>query len=166
LKPRASILTSLLSTLFAVCLLCTNCAGDDDELQLAQNQDRNRQLRQNMRTVQIAAERYAADRDGVRYPKEIDSDLKTYFPGGIDGKRASPVGPVNPFSGVNEFPVLGSQSDLDVVRTGRKASLGPGTIKYIPLEGGASYAIIGAAHNGKLLMDEHNPDQILVLSNR
>lgn len=156
-----AIVVSLIAVIF-----CTGCGGGEQSFESAEESERDNRLRVNMRMVQVAAEHYAADHDGVRYPNTIDNDFKTYFPGGSDGNRAAFVGPVNPFSGVNEFPSLGSEADVQAIRGGGKLRLAPGEIRYTPLEAGAAYVIVGGSHDGKPLTDRHNPDQILILSNR
>jgi hypothetical protein len=117
--------------------------------------------------VQKAAERFAADHGNVNYPVEIDDMFKTYFPGGTEGRIAAPVGPVNPFNGANEFPVLGKAraASAEELRHLKPFEVGAGVVEYIPMEGGHSYAIVSGAHDGKVMMDELHPDQILVFSN-
>lgn len=118
-----------------------------------------------MRTVQVAAEKYAANHGGKQYPTTIDDQFKTYFPGGLEGARPAPVGPPNPFSGENEFPKLAARADVEGMRRGTRFELKAGVIEYSPINNGQGYAIVGGAHDGKALMDEHNPDQVLVFSN-
>jgi hypothetical protein len=133
----------------------------------ARDKPRDNIVRQNMRTMQSAVERYAAEHGGNTYPSEINQELKTYFPGGVEGRRESPVGPINPFSAQNEFPTVASVvKDVEQTRNGKRFEVPAGKVYYCLLDNGQSYAIVGGAHDGKVLMDENNPDQVLVFSNK
>lgn len=138
-----------------------------DPFEADKNKKRDKEVFENMRTTQRAAERFAADHGNVNYPVEIDDMFKTYFPGGTEGRVAAQVGMVNPFNGANEFPILGktAAANAEELRHSKRFELGRGVIEYIPLEGGHSYAIVSGAHDGKVMMDELHPDQILVFSN-
>lgn len=117
-------------------------------------EQRDRQLWTNMRDVQTAAEHYAANHDGDKYPTTIDDAFKSYMPGGgEDNEKARPVGLVNPFNGANEWPVVGSITDVMAVRNGPVPTVRPGEIQYSPLDGGKGYAIIGGGHEGRALRD-------------
>jgi hypothetical protein len=108
----------------------------------------------NMRDLQTAAEHFAANHGGDKYPTEIDDDFKSYLPGGAeDGRTPRPVGLINPFNGSNEWPTLGSVKDVLSVRNAPPPIIRPGGIEYSSLEGGAGYAIIGGGHDGKALTD-------------
>lgn len=155
-----------------VVLLLASACGDvnnpSDPFEVEKNAERDKQVRENMRTVQTAAEHYAADHGNINYPVQIDDMFKTYFPGGEEGRQVAPVGIVNPFTSVNEFPVIGkmdAKSAQDIRHTKRFA-IGKGVIEYIPLEGGHGYAIVGGAHDDQVLMDDLHPDEVLVFSNR
>lgn len=154
----------------AACPFLTGCGQSDWEPDGSAGRAdwpvREERVRDNMRQVQLAVEHYAADHGNCNYPLAMDESFKTYLPGGIDGQRPSPVGPANPFSGLNEFPSIGSTiKDVKALRFGKPLSIAVGTIEYTPLKGGSSYAIVGGSHDGKMLMDPANPDQVLVLSN-
>jgi hypothetical protein len=118
-----------------------------------------------MQRVQLAAEHYAADHNTDQYPVSIDDDFKSYLPGGQEGSVPAPMGPVNVFTGVNQFPELGNIKDVHSVRFGQRFSIRRGTIQYCPLKNGKGYAIIGGAHDDQAMMDVLNPGQVLVFSN-
>jgi hypothetical protein len=118
-----------------------------------------------MRAIQLAAEHYAADHGSCNYPQAIDDSFKTYMPGGVAGRTPSPVGPANPYSGINEFPSPGTIKDVHAVRFGRPFPMAAGHIEYTPLKNGESYAVVGGNHDGKSFEDPDNPGQVLVLSN-
>lgn len=134
----------------------TNISGDAD---------RDFEVREAMQRIQVAAEHYAADHGTDTYPVTIDDDFKSYFPGGQEGSVPAPIGPVNVFTGVNEYPVLGKIRDVHSARFGERFPVKRGTIQYCPLNNGKGYAIIGGAHDDKAMMDIKNPGQVLVFSN-
>jgi hypothetical protein len=150
---------------------CSSCGGDQtlppDPFEADKVKKQDKQLKENMRVVQKAAERFAADHGSVNYPVEVDEMFKSYFPGGTEGRVAAQVGPVNPFTAANEFPLLGKRTvaSAEEMRHTKRFELQRGVIEYIPLDGGHSYAIIGGAHDGKVLMDELHEGQVLVFSN-
>jgi hypothetical protein len=114
----------------------------------------------------LAAEHYAADHDTINYPTQMDDVFKTYFPGGAEGRRPSPIGPVNPFNGANEFPtVIVSKQKPEEIRDGKRFEIPAGKIQYMVLQDGKGYAIVGGAHDNKAMADDNNPQQVLVLSN-
>ena len=156
--------TILVSLVGGISLIATAGCGQS-ELDAQKIKDHESDLRDNMRLVQIAAEHFAGAHGANTYPKNIDGDFKTYFRGGVEGKTSAVVGLVNPFTNVNEFPDLGTMADPIAARSGPRFSLAPGKIQYCPLAGGKGYAIVGGAHDGKVLTDAYNPDQILVLTN-
>ena len=162
-------LTSLVALLIA-CLTLSACGqSDNEQVDVAGRADwpvREERVRENMRQVQLAVEHYAADHGSCNYPQTIDDAFKTYLPGGIEGEKPSPVGPANPFSGMNEFPSLGHTiTDVKAIRFGKPLPMRVGVIEYTPLNGGTSYAIVAGGHDGNMLMDPVNPGQVLVLSN-
>lgn len=118
-----------------------------------------------MRNVQKAAEEFAADHGGDSYPVDISDSFKTYFPGGIPGNKQAPVGPVNPFTGINAFPSIGHISDPIAAKKAARFPIEAGRIEYSPLGSGQGYAIVGGAHDGKALEDIYNPGEVLVLTN-
>ena len=74
-----------------------------------QSIQRDEQVRDNMRLVQMAAENYAADHGGDAYPLRIDdSRSEPTFAGALRDKRRLQVGAINPFTGLNQFPSVGS----------------------------------------------------------
>jgi hypothetical protein len=159
---------NLLKILLPVILgiACVACQMAPDAEQQRRDSEMDKRVRENMRTAQIAAEKYAADHGSINYPATIDDDYKSYFPGGIGGKRPAPVGPVNPFTGENEFPALaGVVKDVVSTRDGKRFSLQRGKVFYTPLNGGKSYAIVGGAHDDQAMTDENEPTQVLVFSN-
>lgn len=152
-------------------LSLTACGGDQtlpsDPFEAEKVKEKEKQVRENMRTVQIAAEHFAADHGNINYPVAVDDMFKTYFPGGTEGHQVAPVGLINPFTSVNEFPTLGRMQvkTAEDLRHSTRFPVPRGTIQYLPLDGGHSYAIVGGAHDDQVLMDELNPGQILVFSN-
>ncbi len=147
-----------------LCLGLCNCSLDDESAE-DRNKQRERELRENMRRVQVAAEHYAADHGTDNYPKAIDDEFKTYFPGGSEGSVPAPFGTINVFSGANQFPSIKVVSDLHSLRHGPRIPLAPGEICYCPLDNGKAYAIIGGGSDGKALEDDKNPGEVLVFTN-
>ena len=155
---------------FAATICLSGCQRQSDEppamdWQTVRSRDMDGVVRQNMRAVQVAAEHFAADHGSNSYPMRIDDAFKSYMPGGNEGQTPSPIGPVNPFSGHNEFPELGLIGDISQTRNGQRFNIAAGSIRYAPLSSGKGYAIVGGAHDGKALMDIYHPNQILVLTN-
>lgn len=156
----------------AAVLVLTACAcGERDplmDMEPSRIKEMDKTVRANMRAAQIGAEHYAADHGSVNYPTTIDDVYRSYFPGGTEGRIPSQVGPVNPFTSVNEFPLLGKDmgKSPEEMRHLPRFAIKRGVIEYIPLDGGRSYAIVGGAHDDKCLVDDLNPDQNLVFSNR
>ena len=136
-----------------------------EQRKIVQDPQRDRDLRENMQRVQVAAEAYASNHGSDTYPITINEEFKSYFPGGVEGKRPAPVGPVNVYTGVNEFPAVVSVSSVNAARMGSRFSLEPGKIVYAPIDNGRGYAIMGGAGDAQVLMDEKHPGQVLVLSN-
>jgi len=136
----------------------------------AQDKAREASVKGNMRTAQIAAEVYATDKAGL-YPTEVTAGYQSYFPGGLsDGATVGTAkGPVNPFSNVNEFPVLGSAvTDVAATRSAAPSNVGaPGTIEYTPITSAnpTAYSIRGAGKNGNAL-GGLTAGSTLVLSNQ
>lgn len=102
----------------------------------------------NMRTVQIAAESYAADNHA--YPESL-AQLMPYLPGGAHtaaGKQGSV--PCNPISvndtGVVDGPGFVSSASVAAMRArpAGKSLLHPGQVAYCNINNGKSYAVIGA----------------------
>ncbi len=155
--------------LAALTLYVTGCLRGNRAVISTAEQDKQQaedlRVRDNMRMVQKAAEQFAAGHASDSYPSDISDNFKTYFPGGLEGSKQAPVGPANPFTGVNEFPTMGHIVDPLVARTSPRAQIRPGCIEYSSLAGGKGYAIIGGAHDGKALMDIYNPGDVLVLTN-
>lgn len=149
-----------------ICFMSISGCGQDP-LELERLKQKDKQVKENMRTAQIAAERYAADHGSINYPVAIDDMFKTYFPGGEAGRRPAQVGPINPFNGLNAFPAIGPLrgKNAEEIRRMKRFKIPRGTIEYIPLDGGRGYAIIGGAHDDLILVDDLNPDQNLVYSN-
>lgn len=133
----------------------------------AQDKAREASVKANMRTAQIAAEAYATDNGGT-YPTSVNDAYKSYFPGGAsDGSTAAPAGPVNPFTNIAEFPVVGSVSDISGTRAAAPAATGgqQGQVVYCPQTPPTSYAILGTGKNVKALGGT-SPNTTLVLSNQ
>jgi len=118
----------------------------------AQDKAREASVKANMRTAQIAAESYATD-NGGSYPSSVEVGYKSYFPGGAsDGQNPAPTGPINPFSGVTEFPTAGS---LSTTPQGLRSTGGltgaPGEIRYLSATPPTTYAIVGFGKGGRML---------------
>jgi hypothetical protein len=149
------------ATLFSLSA-CTNLSAvEEGERPKRKDAD----VRDNMRSIQVAAEHFAGGHGANSYPTQIDDAFKSYLPGGVEGRTPSPVGLVNPFTSANEFPTLGHITDPIAASNGARFALAPGKIEYSPIAGGRGYAIVGGAHDGKVLVDVYNPDRILVLTN-
>ncbi len=110
-------------------------------------------VRANMVTVQAAAEKYFKDHTYM-YPTMIDDDFKTYFPEGDPASKKEGKPPLNPFTGLGEWPILGSLTDLASARTATPTELKKGVIEYSPLESGKSYGIRAGADTGKAIHSE------------
>jgi hypothetical protein len=161
-----SIIGLIVLSAGVICLLaaCGDAGGDFPRRQSA---EKDADVGRTMRRLQVIVEHYAARHGGDHYPVAIDNAFKSYFPGGSEDDRTpSPVGMVNPFNGINEFPAMGSVTDIEKARNGASFPIKRGRIEYSVLDGGKSYAIVGGAHDGLALMDENDPGHVLVYSNR
>lgn len=114
---------------------------------------KNFAVRANMVAVQNAAERYFKDHTYM-YPTAIDDDFKSYFEGGDPASKKPGKGPINPFTGLGEFPVLGTITDIAQARMALPGDLPKGTIEYSPIDNGKSYGIRGGADVGKAMRSE------------
>jgi len=132
----------------------------------AQDKAREASVKANMRTAQIAAEAYATD-NGGSYPTAVDAKYTSYYPGGgSDGVTAATAGPVNPFSGTNEFPTAGTLSGTpQALRTSGAETGSAGQIKYLAATGNTTYGIVGFKKDGKMLGGTSS-GTFLVLSNQ
>jgi hypothetical protein len=142
-------------------------SGSIDDGSIGKNSEaksKDKQLFANMKEIQMAAEHYAANHDGVEYPDQIDDAFKSYMTGGgDDGRTARPVGFINPYAGGNEWPVIGSITNVDQSRNSPRPAIQPGKIEYSVIDGGKGYAIIGGTYDGKALTDYDG--KVLILSN-
>jgi prepilin-type N-terminal cleavage/methylation domain-containing protein len=144
----------------------------------AQNKAREASVKSNMRTCQIAAESYATDSAGY-YPPSITSNFEAYFPGG-NSSLANPSvppagGPINPFDGINEWPVAGSVSNVQTARSAAPTSSGQksGTVIYSAITGTngststspTAYAVQGSDAQ-QYFLGGLTPGTTLVLSNQ
>jgi hypothetical protein len=76
----------------------------------------------NMLICARATEAYAKEHKGL-YPKSIsDNVFKGYFPGG--------VGPINPVTGIAEWPIEGNITDVIAARQQAPSSIGKGVVEY------------------------------------
>jgi hypothetical protein len=150
-------------------LLGLNCCSllelDDKRRSPEAERQLNFEVKYAMQRIQVAAEHFAADHGTDQYPLAIDDEFKSYMPGGQEGVTPAPVGPVNVFTGINQFPKLVCLKDVHSVRFGPRNAVNRGEIHYSPLANGKGYAIIGGAADGLALSDDKNPGQVLVLSN-
>jgi hypothetical protein len=167
--PAALLLLFLITFGLAGCTAdqSPGFVGVDEQGQrkIVPDPQRDQELRENMQRVQMAAEQYASNHGSDRYPTVLDDEFKSYFPGGVEGKRPAPVGPVNVYTGSNEFPSIGRVVSVNASRMGGRFPVSPGKIIYAPIEDGKGYAIMGGAGDGSVMMDDKHPDQVLVLSN-
>lgn len=100
-------------------------------------------LKENMHTTQIAAESYALDHSG-QYPTVLDNAFKAHFPGGEGKTLGNEL--TNPFTRAKEWPLIGKESDIPAIdKPG--FSVPSGMVKYIPLDKGKSYLILGGVLN-------------------
>lgn len=120
-------------------------------------------VKANMRTVQLAAESYAIEHDGL-FPKLIDNDFKSFMPGG-EHLKAAADGPANPFTTKKEWPAVGTITDVKAAREAAPPKLEMGKIEYSCIDNGKAYAIIGGGHDGKALPGKDEKNKTLVLSN-
>ena len=109
---------------------------------------KNLAVRANMKNTQAAAEAYFKDHTYM-YPKEIDDEFKSYFPGGDVASKKPGNAFINPFTGQVEWPVLGSVTSVQAARSGPTKPLNKGVIEYSPIDGGKSYAIRGGGWDDK-----------------
>ena len=135
----------------------------------AQDKAREASVKANMRTAQIAAEQFAVDRAGF-YPSTVDTAYQSYFPGGGSDQTTPGKASVNPFTNTNEFPILGSVTDVQATRSAPPSGVGSaGQIVYSGIASGGGeptgYAIQGAGKNG-LSLGGTAPGTSLVLSNQ
>lgn len=186
----SAVLLSLTSTLF-VLLILAGCGSNEVNPALPNKvnihllhenaAERDIIVERNMAEIQTAVEHYAADHGIETYPDKLDDTFKSYFPGGEENRVATQVGLINPFSAEFEFPIfsndkknsdkakigtlpeLRNAEDLKQMRTGKRFPLKRGVILIFPISGG--YAIVGGAHDDRVLMDKQNNGQVLVLSN-
>lgn len=118
----------------------------------------NAQVRSNMYTLQIAVESYSTDNNGS-YPAEINTALKTYFPGGsngVEGEIREGNVPVNPFTDQPGWPVIGSVTSASVAGSS-SLNLQPGQIEFSPIKNTSgnvvNYIIRGCGNEGKPIAD-------------
>ena len=134
----------------------------------AQDKAREASVKANMRTAQISAESFATDFAGT-YPGAVDNAYKSYFPGGgSDGQTAAAAGPVNPFTNTSEWPIAGSVSDVQSIRSNAPTNVGSaGQVEYSAISGAnpTAYAIRGGGKSGTALGGTA-PGTTLVLSNQ
>ncbi|MBI1269718.1 prepilin-type N-terminal cleavage/methylation domain-containing protein [bacterium] len=132
----------------------------------AQDKAREASVKANMRTAQISAESFATD-NGGSYPDAVDVPYKSYFPGGgSDGQTAAANGPVNPFTGTNEFPTFGTMTGTPLqLRTSGSETGNAGGVKYLSATPPTTYGVIGFGKNGQMLGGTA-PGTKLVLSNQ
>ncbi len=132
----------------------------------AQDKAKEASVKGNMHTAQVACEASATDAGGA-YPIAVDTNYKSYFPGGgSDGQTAAATGPVNPFTNASEFPATGAIGGT--VQAARAAAPGPsggtmGQVVFAPMAA-TSYAILGTKKDGKSL--NGTAGGTLVLSNQ
>jgi prepilin-type N-terminal cleavage/methylation domain-containing protein len=138
----------------------------------AQDKAREASVKANMRTAQIAAESYATDAAG-NYPKNnSDIGYLSYFPGGGSDMGTTPAakGPVNPFTGANEFPINGPVSGTVESARQTPTTVGSaGQVGYNSItdtNGNSTiYAVTGGGKTGKSLVGV-TQGSALVLSNQ
>lgn len=103
---------------------------------------RDASIKASMRTVQIAAESYASDRNS--YPVKLDGVFMSYFPGGdYSSKPGKP--PLNILTKKPEWPVL--------VVAGVAVKPSPGLVVYTYSKDRKQYSIYGFDQDLKYLVD-------------
>lgn len=144
-----------------------------------QNKIQSSAVKLNMRSLQIAADAYANDHDGV-YPSHAptgkpDDEFSSYFPGGSSGEKPLKPGkpPINPYTNRADWSDFHSFTIKSVAgeRNQSPGAFSPGKnnaglIGYASLSNNnkAVYAIEGTDKHGFALSDPSR-NKTLVLSN-
>lgn len=159
MKCNFSNKSTWVGTLAVVVFAVTGCGGNLDYNEKAKTIG----VKENMKTVQAAVEKYFSDHTYM-YPTVIDDDFKSYFQGGDSVAKKPGKPPLNPFTGTEEWPVMGKITNLEEARKAAPDTLGKGVIEYSPLDGGKSYGIRAGAETGKAVSSDQNNVATLVLS--
>ena len=132
-------------------------------------------VKENMKTVQKAAEDFALKNNGYYPAKANDPAFQSFFPGGNADNKSPQAGkyPENPFTHTNEAPLPGNIVDIQQTRFRPPFDLGgprmAGKIFYNSInsaqeEQSIGYAIVAADKYGKALTGP-SPNMTYILSN-
>lgn len=134
----------------------------------AQTKAHDAQVKNNMHTLQLAAESYSTDQAGV-FATSV-TQLAPYYPGGSSSNGGTAGNfPANPYTpGSNDLPIDGA--DVSSVAAARSTVAGgtsgnAGQCQYcqVPSSNHSSYAIVGMNNSGKSVAGDAGKQ--LVLSN-
>jgi hypothetical protein len=171
--PRRTIgaATILLSTTLLAgilsCALTIPASAQVDPVMESKTSDlkaREAGVRHNMRMVQLAADTYQIYNKG-KYPIAIDNAFKSYS---MDGKQdnKTPGKPVfNAFTNTEFWPTLGKPSDIAAIRAGQSFKISPGSIIYVPIDNGKSYAIVGGDADGQPIKESDSSKPMIIVPN-
>jgi hypothetical protein len=123
-------------------------------------------VKTNMHSCQLAAEDYAKSHSGC-YPKSVDDkEFRSYFPGGHPpDKSGAPL--VNPITGVSDWPITGTVTNIKTSSTLPPIPIGKGIVEYSVIYDNehrpTNYAIRGGDEtgmtiqglNGTLVLHKH-----------
>ena len=104
----------------------------------------------NMSVVQKAAEKYFRDHSYM-YPTQINDEFKYYFPNGDPAAKKVGDPPTNPFTGLGEWPVMGTITNVEKMRMTGPVDMKKGEIQYSAINGGKSYAIVAGGEDNKTI---------------
>jgi hypothetical protein len=110
-------------------------------------------VKANMKVVQAAAENYFKDHTYM-YPTTLDDDFKSYFPGGDSVAKKPGKPPINPFTGLGEWPVVGAMTDLAKARLDTPTDMEKGKLEYNAIDNGKNYGIRGGSEASKAITSE------------
>ncbi len=108
-------------------------------------------VKMQMAMLQSMAEKFARQHHG-KYPIVLDEQFKGYFPMITFNKSNSTAPFFNPFTKKQEW--FGVKPIDSIDKAADNQNLLKGQIVYCPVKQGTAYAIIGGAHDGKLLRDK------------
>ena len=109
-------------------------------------------VRLQMKLLQEAVEKYARNHAG-KYPVVLDDSFRTYFPQ-ITFNNVKNMGPFfNPFTKKQQWFEVKQLSNI--AETGDIQAVPKGEMIYCSIAGGHNFAIVGGAHDGKMLRDKN-----------
>jgi hypothetical protein len=104
----------------------------------------------NMRFMQIILSRYSQDHQFL-FPRTMDAEFKSYFPGGNRQTGASGKPPINPYTGQREWPLATKFMDSKLARRQPPGPLAPGKLEYASSPTRTRYIVRGGGPNGRAL---------------